>query len=162
MSEHIEQEDARPPLPPFTLESAIQKIRMAEDAWNGQQPERIAKAYTPNSRWRNRDTFIEGRDEIVTFLTAKWQKEINYRLIKELWAYHGNRIAVRYVYEYQDIHGNWFRAHGNENWEFDDNGLMSARHASINDVAIEEHERKFHWPSGPRPVSHPGLSELGL
>lgn len=162
MSNSTEDKLYRPPIPPFTFESAIEKIRKAEDAWNGQQPGEVAKAYTVDSRWRNRDTFIHGRDEIEDFLTQKWQKELNYRLIKELWAYQGHRIAVRYVYEYQNIHGQWFRAHGNENWEFNENGLMQFRHASINDVPIAEHERKFHWLKGPRPINHPGLSELSL
>jgi hypothetical protein len=162
MTEQIEKPVQRAPLPPFTQESAIQKIRKAEDAWNGQDPKSIALAYTNDSRWRNRDSFVNGREEIEAFLTAKWRKENQYRLIKELWAYSGNRIAVRYVYEYQDASGQWFRAHGNENWEFDENGLMQERHASINDVAIAEQDRKFHWPLGPRPHHHPELSELGL
>ena len=162
MNDTIDNQPPRPPLPPFTRESAIHKIRLAEDAWNGQQPELIAKAYTADSRWRNRDCFIQGRNEIEAFLTSKWHKERNYRLIKELWAYNGNRIAVRYAYEYQDVDGHWFRAHGNENWEFDDDGLMRSRHASINDVAISEGQRKFHWPIGPRPFNHPELSELKL
>lgn len=162
MQESNDSITERPPIPPFTQETAIQKIRMAENAWNGQSPEAIAKAYTPDSRWRNRDTFVQGRDQIVQFLSAKWEKERNYRLIKELWAYSDNRIAVRYVYEYHDENGQWFRAHGNENWQFDNNGLMEERHASINDVPIQEQDRKFHWPTGPRPADHPGLSELGL
>jgi nuclear transport factor 2 (NTF2) superfamily protein len=154
---------SRPPLPPFTRESAIQKIRAAEDAWNSRDPERCAAGYTEDSRWRNRSKFITGRAEIIAFLTAKWQREHEYRLIKELWSFDGNRIAVRFAYEWQSEAGQWFRAYGNENWEFTAEGLMSHRHASINDVAIEESERQFHWDrSGPRPADHPGLSELGL
>ena len=153
----------RPPLPPFTRESAIQKIRAAEDAWNSRDPERCAGAYTPDSRWRNRSRFIAGHDEIVAFLTGKWQREHDYRLIKELWAFTDERIAVRFAYEWSSEAGQWFRAYGNENWQFTEEGLMSERHASINDVAIEESERKFRWDrSGPRPADHPGLSELGL
>jgi nuclear transport factor 2 (NTF2) superfamily protein len=154
---------ARPPLPPFTRESAIQKVRAAEDAWNSRDPERCAGAYTPDSRWRNRSTFLAGRDEIVAFLTAKWEREHDYRLIKELWAFGDDRIAVRFAYEWRSDAGQWFRAHGNENWAFDADGLMSHRHASINDVAIEESERLFRWAlSQPRPAEHPGLSDLGL
>jgi uncharacterized protein len=153
----------RPPLPPFTRESAIEKIRAAEDAWNSCDPERCAGAYTADSRWRNRSRFINGHDEIVTFLTQKWEREHEYRLIKELWAFGEDRIAVRFAYEWRSEAGQWFRAYGNENWPFTEEGLMSERHASINDVAIEESERKFHWDrSGPRPADHPGLSELGL
>ncbi|MBO9534047.1 MAG: nuclear transport factor 2 family protein [Solirubrobacteraceae bacterium] len=153
----------RPPLPPFTRETAIQKIRAAEDAWNSRDPERCAGAYTPDSRWRNRSTFLTGREEIVAFLTAKWEREHDYRLIKELWAFTDDRIAVRFAYEWRSDAGQWFRAYGNENWRFDAEGLMAERHASINDVAIEESERRFHWDrSGPRPADHPGLSELGL
>jgi uncharacterized protein len=153
----------RPPLPPFTRETAIQKIRAAEDAWNSRDPERCAGAYTPDSRWRNRSRFITGRAEIVAFLTEKWEREHDYRLIKELWAFTDERIAVRFAYEWRSDAGQWFRAYGNENWLFDADGLMAERHASINDVAIEESERKFHWDdSGPRPADHPGLSELGL
>jgi nuclear transport factor 2 (NTF2) superfamily protein len=153
----------RPPLPPFTRESAIEKIRAAEDAWNSCDPERCAAAYTPDSRWRNRSRFINGHDEIVAFLTGKWEREHEYRLIKELWAFGDDRIAVRFAYEWHSEAGQWFRAYGNENWQFEAEGLMSERHASINDVAIEESERKFHWDrSGPRPADHPGLSELGL
>ena len=155
-------EDTRKPLPNFTKESAIEKIRLAEDGWNNQNSEKIATAYSLDSLWRNRDTFITGRTEIVDFLTGKWQKEKEYRLIKELWAYSENRIAVRYVYEYQNESGEWFRAHGNENWQFNDKGLMTERHASINEVAITAAERKFHWPLGRRPDDHLGLSELGL
>jgi len=153
----------RPPLPPFTPESAAQKVRMAEDAWNGRDPARVALAYTPDSRWRNRSTFLAGRAEIEAFLADKWAREHDYRLIKELWATSGNRIAVRFVYEYHDDAGQWWRAHGNENWLFDDHGLMAERHASINDVAIAEHERLFHWDrAGIRPADHPGLTALGL
>lgn len=154
---------ARPPLPPFTRESAIKKIRAAEDAWNSRDPQRCAGAYTADSRWRNRSTFITGTEEIVAFLTAKWEREHEYRLIKELWAFTDDRIAVRFAYEWHSDAGQWFRAYGNENWAFDADGLMAERHASINDVAIEESERKFHWDrSGPRPDDHPGLTELGL
>jgi uncharacterized protein (TIGR02246 family) len=154
---------SRPPLPPFTRESAIQKIRGAEDAWNSRDPERCAAAYTEDSRWRNRSTFLQGRDEIIAFLTAKWEREHGYRLIKELWAFGDDRIAVRYAYEWHSEAGQWFRAYGNENWSFAADGLMKERHASINDVAIEESQRLFHWDrSGPRPADHPGLSDLGL
>ncbi|AVT36492.1 nuclear transport factor 2 family protein [Plantactinospora sp. BB1] len=152
----------RPPVPPFTRETAAQKVRMAEDAWNGRDPERVAQAYTPDSRWRNRAEFINGRDEIVAFLRRKWARELEYRLIKELWATEGNRIAVRFAYEFHDDSGNWFRSYGNENWEFDENGLMRVRLASINDLPIAESERKYHWPLGRRPDDHPGLSDLGL
>jgi uncharacterized protein len=153
----------RPPLPPFTRETAIQKIRAAEDAWNSRAPERCAAAYTPDSRWRNRSTFLQGREEIVRFLTEKWRREHGYRLIKELWAFTEDRIAVRFAYEWHSEAGQWFRAYGNENWAFTAEGLMAHRHASINDVAIEESERLFHWDrSGPRPAGHPGLTELGL
>ena len=153
---------ARPPLPPFTRETAIQKVRMAEDAWNSCDPEKVAGAYTVDSRWRNRSEFVTGRDEIVAFLTGKWQRELEYRLVKELWAFEGNRIAVRFAYESHDAEGRWFRSHGNENWEFDESGLMRRRHASINDRAITEDERLFRWPQGRRPEEHPGLSDLGL
>jgi uncharacterized protein len=154
---------SRPPLPPFTRETAIQKIRAAEDAWNSRDPERCASAYTPDSRWRNRSTFLAGRTEIIAFLAVKWKREHEYRLIKELWAFMENRIAVRFAYEWHSDAGQWFRAYGNENWEFSEEGLMADRHASINDVAIEESERKFHWDrSGPRPTDHPGLTDLGL
>jgi nuclear transport factor 2 (NTF2) superfamily protein len=154
---------ARPPLPPFTRESAIQKVRAAEDAWNSRDPERCAGAYTPDSVWRNRSEFLAGRAEIVAFLTRKWAAEHDYRLIKELWAFDGDRIAVRFAYEWRADAGQWFRAYGNENWEFTAEGLMSHRHASINDVAIDEGQRLFHWDAaGPRPADHPGLSELGL
>lgn len=152
----------RPPLPPFTAETARQKVRLAEDAWNGRDPARVALAYTPDSQWRNRAEFIEGRAEIEAFLTRKWNRELDYRLIKELWTFAGNRIAVRFAYEYHDDSGNWFRAYGNENWEFDDNGLMRQRIASINDLPIAESERLYRWPLGRRPDDHPGLSELGL
>ena len=158
---------SRPPLPPFTAETAAQKARMAEDAWNSRDPARVALAYTPDSAWRNRDTFINGRAEIEAFLTRKWQAEHDYRLIKEVWAFHDDRIAVRFVYEWHDHRGQWFRSHGNENWAFDNEGLMQARHASINDIAIDESARKFHWPRGEdggarRPDDYPGLTELGL
>jgi nuclear transport factor 2 (NTF2) superfamily protein len=152
----------RPPLPPFDAETAAKKARMAEDAWNSRDPERVSLAYTEESWWRNRSEFFSGRAAIVEFLTRKWAKELDYRLIKEVWAFHGNRIAARFAYEYRDAEGNWFRAHGNEQWEFDEAGLMRRREASINDVPIEESGRKFRWPQGPRPVDHPGLSELGL
>ncbi|WP_312629512.1 nuclear transport factor 2 family protein [Scandinavium sp.] len=154
--------ESRPPFPPFTLESAIQKVRAAEDGWNSRNPEKVALAYTPDSSWRNRSEFVDGRDAIVAFLDRKWRKELEYRLIKELWAYTDNRIAVRFAYEWHDDSGNWFRSYGNENWEFDDNGLMSRRYACINDIPIEEGERLFHWPQGRRPDDHPGLSALGL
>jgi len=153
---------ARPPVPPFTRETAIQKIRLAEDSWNSRDPERVAAAYTPDSRWRNRSEFVTGRDDIVAFLRRKWARELDYRLIKELWAFAESRIAVRFAYEYHDDSGNWFRAYGNENWEFDADGLMRIRHASINDVPIKEADRKYHWPLGRRPDDHPGLSDLGF
>jgi len=153
---------SRPPLPPFDLETATQKVRLAEDGWNGQDPNKVALAYTEDSRWRNRAEIFEGRENIVAFLTRKWEKEREYRLIKELWAFRENRIAVRFAYEYRDDSGNWFRAYGNENWEFDEHGLMRHRVASINDKPITEQERLFHWPLGRRPDDHPGLSELGL
>jgi hypothetical protein len=154
---------ARPPLPPFTEASAIQKVRMAEDAWNTRDPERVAGAYTEDSRWRNRAEFFHGRGEIVAFLRRKWARELEYRLIKELWAFSGNHIAVRFQYEFRDDSGNWYRAHGNEQWEFDDLGLMRRREASINDVPIGAADRRFLWqPLGPRPADLPGLSELGL
>jgi uncharacterized protein len=152
----------RPPLPPFTEETAKVKVRAAEDGWNSRDPEKVSLAYSLNSRWRNRAEFFEGREAIVAFLTRKWARELDYRLIKELWAFAGNRIAVRFAYEYHDDAGNWFRAYGNENWEFDGDGLMLARHASINDLPIKESERKFHWAQGRRPDDHSGLSELGL
>lgn len=153
---------SRPPLPPFTAETAAQKARMAEDAWNTRDPARVSLAYTEDSVWRNRSEFFSGRAAIAEFLTRKWAKELDYRLIKEVWAYSGNRIAVRFQYEYRVAAGAWFRACGNEQWEFDEHGLMRRREASINDVSIGESERKFLWPSGPRPADHPGLSELGL
>jgi len=153
---------ARPPLPPFNLETARQKVRLAEDGWNSRNPEKVSLAYSVDSVWRNRAEFITGREAIVQFLTRKWNKELEYRLIKELWAFHENRIAVRFAYESHDDGGNWFRSYGNENWEFDENGLMLRRHASINDLPISESERKFFWPLGRRPDDHPGLSGLGL
>jgi nuclear transport factor 2 (NTF2) superfamily protein len=154
--------EMKKPLPPFTHVTALQKIRMAEDGWNGQNPEKIALAYSQDSIWRNRSEFVTGREEIIQLLTRKWQKECNYRLIKELWAYSDNRIAVRFAYEYQDTQAQWFRAYGNENWEFNEQGLMTHRHASINDIKIAESERKFDWPLGIRPLEHASLSELGL
>jgi len=153
---------ARPPLPPFSLETAAQKVRIAEDAWNTRDPERVAQAYSVDSRWRNRAEFFQGREAIVEFLRRKWSRELEYRLIKELWAFHERRIAVRFQYEWRDDSGNWFRAHGNEQWEFDADGLMRRRDASINDVPIGESDRLFCWPQGPRPTDHPGLTELGL
>jgi len=152
----------RPPLPPFTQETAAQKVRLAEDAWNTREPEKVSLAYTPDSRWRNRSEFISGRQEIVAFLARKWAKELDYRLIKELWACDGNRIAVRFAYEWHDDSENWFRSYGNENWEFDDAGLMQLRLASINDLPIKESDRKYNWTLGRRPDDHPGLSALGL
>ena len=153
----------RPPVPPFTrAEDAALKVRLAEDAWNSRDPARVALAYTVDSAWRNRAEFINGRDEIVTFLTRKWARELEYRLIKELWAFTGNRIAVRFAYEWHDDSGNWFRSYGNESWEFDEKGLMRWRLASINDLPITEGERKFFWPLGARPEGHPALGELGL
>jgi nuclear transport factor 2 (NTF2) superfamily protein len=154
--------ESRPPLPPFTRATAIQKVRLAEDAWNSRDPEKVALAYTPDSRWRNRAEFPTGRQEIIAFLKRKWTRELDYRLIKELWTFEGNRIAVRFAYESHDDSGNWFRSYGNENWEFDDNGLMRLRYACINDLPIKESERKYHWPLGRRPDDHPGLSNLGL
>lgn len=152
----------RPPIPPFTQETAAQKVRAAENAWNNQNPEKIALAYSVDSRWRNRAEFLRGRPAIIEFLTRKWTRELDYRLIKELWTFHDARIAVRFAYEWHDDSGNWFRSYGNENWEFDANGLMQRRIASINDLPISETERKFHWPLGIRPDNHPGLSDLGL
>ena len=154
--------EQRPPLPPFTLETAQQKARAAEDAWNTREAERVSKAYTEGSNWRNRAEFVTGRAEIVGLLTRKWNRELDYRLIKEVWANSGHRIAVRFAYEWHDDAGNWFRSYGNENWEFDENGLMAVRHASINDLPIHAEDRKFHWPLGRRPDDHPGLSNLGL
>jgi uncharacterized protein len=153
---------ARPPVPPFTEETARQKVRAAEDAWNGRDPAKVALAYTPDSRWRNRSEFFSGRAEIEAFLARKWARELEYRLIKELWACAGDRIAVRFVYESHDAAGQWWRSHGNENWRFDAEGYMAERHASINDVPISEAERLFRWPQGVRPADHPGLTELGL
>ena len=154
--------DSRPPLPPFDAETAAAKARMAENAWNTRDPDRVAAAYTIDSRWRNRSEFFSGREAIAAFLRRKWQVEQEYRLIKEVWAFHDNRIAVRFAYEWHDANGAWFRSHGNEQWEFDEHGLMRRREASINDVAIAAAARLFHWPAGPRPSDHPGLSELGL
>mgnify|MGYP003652211896 CR=1 FL=1 len=154
--------DTRPPLPPFDAETAAQKARLAEDAWNSRDPERIALAYTPDSKWRNRSEFPIGRREIIEFLTRKWQRELDYRLIKEVWAFTGNRIAVRFAYEWRNAADQWHRSYGNENWEFDDHGLMQVRIASINDLPILESERLFHWTISRRPDDHPGLSELGL
>jgi nuclear transport factor 2 (NTF2) superfamily protein len=152
----------RPPLPPFTHESAIEKVRLAEDGWNSRDAEKVSLAYTLDTRWRNRAEFVENRDEAKDFLTRKWKKELDYRLIKELWAFTDNRIAVRYAYEWHDDSGNWFRSYGNENWEFNEDGLMARRFACINDMPIKEAERKFRWPLGRRPDDHPGLSALGL
>ena len=154
--------ESRPPLPPFTRDTAIQKVRLAEDGWNSRDPEKVASAYTIDSRWRNRSEFVMGRPEIVKFLTRKWIKELDYRLIKELWAFDSNRIAVRFAYEWHDDSGNWFRSYGNENWQFDESGLMRARFASINDLSVKESDRKYHWPLGRRPDDHPGLSDLGF
>ena len=154
--------DSRPPLPPFDAETAAAKARMAENAWNTRDPDRVAAAYTIDSRWRNRSEFFSGREAIAAFLRRKWQVEQEYRLIKEVWAFHDNRIAVRFAYEWHDANGAWFRSHGTEQWEFDEHGLMRRREASINDVAIAADARLFHWPAGPRPSDHPGLSELGL
>ena len=152
----------RPPLPPFTLESAIEKVRMAEDAWNTRDPARVALAYSEDSRWRNRTEFIEGRPQIVAFLRRKWQRELDYRLIKEIWGCRENRIAVRFAYEWHDDSGQWFRSYGNELWEFDEAGLMRRRIASINDAPIAEIERRYRWPLGPRPADHPSLGDLGF
>ena len=152
----------RPPLPPFDGTLAAQKVRMAEDAWNSRDPQRVALGYTPDSIWRNRAEFFAGREAIVQFLTRKWNRELDYRLIKELWAFHGNRIAVRFAYEWHDDSSNWFRSYGNENWEFDDQGYMRRRIASINDLPIKETDRRFRWPIGRRPDDHSGLSDLGL
>ena len=154
--------ETRPPLPPFTRETASQKVRMAEDGWNTRDPERVSLVYTIDSTWRNRAEFLSGRPAIVAFLTRKWQKELDYRLIKELWAFHDHRIAVRFAYEWHDDSGNWFRSYGNENWEFTEHGLMQRRIASINDLPIKATERKFHWPLGRRPDDHAGLSDLDL
>ena len=152
----------RPPLPPFTRESAIEKARLAEDGWNSRNPEKVALAYTEDTYWRNRAEFVTGRHQVVEFLRRKWARELDYRLIKELWAFHENRIAVRYAYEWHDDSGRWFRSYGNENWEFDEHGLMRRRFACINDMPIQEADRKFHWPLGRRPDDHPGLSDLAM
>jgi len=154
--------ETRPPLPPFTRETAIKKVRAAEDAWNTREPERVSLAYTTDSVWRNRSEFVQGRDAIVGFLRRKWTRELDYRLIKELWAFTENRIAVRFAYEWHDDSNNWFRSYGNENWEFTEHGLMAYRHASINDLPIREADRLYHWPLGRRPDDHPSLSDLGL
>lgn len=154
--------NTRPPVPPFTKETATEKVRLAEDGWNSRDPGKVALAYSKDSRWRNRAEFVTGRDAITAFLSRKWDRELDYRLIKELWAHDGHRIAVRFAYEWHDDSGQWYRSYGNENWEFDDDGLMRARHASINDLPIEESDRKYHWPLGRRPDDHPGLSDLGL
>jgi uncharacterized protein len=158
----METAETRPPLPPFTLETARQKVRAAEDGWNSRNPEKLALAYSAQSRWRNRSEFVVGREQIVAFLQRKWARELDYRLIKELWAFQDNRIAVRFAYEWHDDAGNWFRSFGNENWEFDEQGLMTVRHASINDLPIREEDRKYHWPLGRRPDNHPGLSSFGF
>ena len=155
-------ENPRPPLPPFDREAAVRKVRLAEDAWNGRDAQKVALAYTPDSIWRNRAEFFRGREAIIEFLKRKWARELDYRLIKELWAYHDSRIAVRFAYEWHDDSGQWFRSYGNENWEFDAGGYMARRIASINDLPIKESERKYHWPAGRRPDDHPGLSDLGL
>ena len=152
----------RAPVPPFDNDAAEIKVRMAENAWNTRDPAKVASAYTLETRWRNRSEFLRGRDEVEAFLIQKWRRELDYRLIKEIWAFSDNRIAVRFCYEYHTENGDWFRAYGNENWEFDKNGYMALRHASINDLAMSESERLFHWPLGPRPETHPGLAELGL
>lgn len=154
--------EIRKPLPPFTRESAIEKVRLAEDGWNGRNPDKVAKAYSKDTHWRNRAEFITSREETKAFLVRKWAKELEYRLIKELWAYTDNRISVRYAYEWHDDSGNWFRSYGNENWEFNAQGLMTNRYAALNDLPIREEDRLFHWPLGRRPDDHPGLSELGL
>lgn len=153
---------SRPPFPPFTLETAMHKARLAEDAWNSRDPHSVSLAYTANSFWRNRAEFLTGREAIIEFLTRKWENELDYRLIKEVWAHDGNRIAVRFAYEWRDVTGNWFRSFGNENWEFDSDGLMARRIASINDLPIGVEDRKFFWPQGRRPDDHPSLSEIGL
>ena len=154
--------DARPPLPPFTLETATEKVRKAEDAWNTRDPQRVALAYTVDSWWRNRSEFVNGREELVELLTRKWARELEYRLIKELWGFQGNRIGVRFQYECQDVNGQWFRSYGNELWQFDNKGLMARREASINDIPIAPDDRRFYWPLGPRPNDHPGLTDLGM
>ncbi|MEU5687327.1 DUF1348 domain-containing protein [Streptomyces venezuelae] len=155
-------EAARPPVPPFTRETAVEKVRLAEDGWNSRDPRKVALAYSEDSRWRNRAEFVTGRDAIVGFLSRKWDRELDYRLIKELWAHDGHRIAVRFAYEWHDDSGHWYRSYGNENWEFDEYGLMHTRHACINDVPIQESDRLYHWPLGRRPDDHPGLTDLGL
>jgi uncharacterized protein len=152
----------RPPIPPFTLQTAVEKVRLIEDAWNSREPERLVLGYSEDSRWRNRAEFLNGRAEVTAFLRRKWSRELDYRLIKEMWSFGGNRIAVRFAYECHDDSDNWFRSYGNENWEFDDDGLMRTRYASINDLPIRESDRKFHWPLGRRPDDHPGLSDLGF
>ena len=157
-----DQPALRAPVPPFTFEDAVTKVRMAEDAWNTRDPDKVAMAYTPDTIWRNRSEFLKGRDAVRAFLQRKWASESGYRLIKEIWAHAGNRIAVRFCYEWHDASGQWFRAYGNENWEFSETGHMAVRHASINDVPIEEADRLFRWPQGRRPDDHPGLTELGL
>ncbi|MBC3881957.1 nuclear transport factor 2 family protein [Undibacterium sp. LX40W] len=159
---NIKPAPQRPPLPPFNLDSATQKVRLAEDGWNTRDPQQVALVYTEDSQWRNRHEFPRGRAEIIAFLEHKWQREHEYRLIKEIWAHDSHRIAVRFAYEWHDDHGQWYRSYGNENWEFDDNGLMQKRYASINDLAIDASRRLFYWPQGRRPDDHPGLSELGL
>lgn len=158
----MQQIEQKPPFPPFTMETAKQKVRMAEDGWNSRDPEKVALAYTTDSQWRNRSEFPVGREQIKSFLQKKWQREMEYRLVKELWAFTENRIAVRFAYEWHDENGQWFRSYGNENWEFDENGLMKTRYACINDLKINETERKLRWPQGRRPDDHPSLSELGL
>ena len=158
----VDQMEARPPLPPFDAETADQKVRMAEDAWNTRDPEKVSLAYTADTTWRNRAEFLEGRSDIQAFLTRKWARELEYRLIKELWTFAGNRIAVRFAYEWRDDSVQWYRSYGNENWEFEDNGLMRRRIASINDLPIKKEDCKFHWPQGRRPDDHPGLTDLGL
>ena len=158
----MEAKQVRPPVPPFDRDSAIQKVRLAEDAWNSRDPERVSLSYTVDSVWRNRAEFVTGREAIVQFLRRKWARELDYRLIKELWAVSGDRIAVRFAYEWHDDSGHWFRSYGNENWEFDGDGLMRRRYASINDLPISETERKYFWPLGRRPDDHRGLSDLGL
>lgn len=155
-------QEAKPPFPPFDETTAKQKVRMAENAWNSRDPQKVSMAYTIDSRWRNRNEFPQGREQIKAFLEEKWARELDYRLIKELWAYKDNRIAVRFAYEWHDEAGNWYRSYGNENWEFDDRGLMQTRHASINDLPIAEAERKLNWPAGPRPEDYPSLTELNL
>ena len=152
----------RPPTPPFSHDTATEKVRLAEDAWNSRDPEKVAQGYTPDCHWRNRAEIVDGREQIIAFLRRKWTRELDYRLIKELWAFGGNRIAVRFAYESHDDSGNWFRSYGNENWEFDEQGLMVVRHASINDLPIKDSQRKYHWPLGRRPDDHPGLSDLGF